>query len=111
MLLAGCLRIGYAAGTVTDAITGAPIAGATVRLYDHETRSAASGCFALGGDDGLPFELAVSAPGYRPVVVEFGAGYFEATVRLVPENRPGASTMSLDEIDSGQYATQAAGCG
>ena len=75
----------YIAGTVTDAVSHQAIYNATVHLYHYETQTAPSGCFALGGADALPFEFRVSAPGYRPVVVEAIPGSYQATVTLVPE--------------------------
>lgn len=53
------------AGTVTDARTGAPLAGAQVRVADAEARTGEDGryqLFYLSGDA----EVQASAPGYRP---------------------------------------------
>ncbi len=52
------------AGTVTDAETGAPVAGAAVTAAGRQATSGAQGEFALPGLRGLPL-VQVVAPGYR----------------------------------------------
>ena len=115
-MLAGCCHLvachpaTYIAGTAKDAITDQPIADANVSLYGYETRSAASGCFQLGGPDALPFEFGVSAPGYKPVVVKPTPGNYEATVRLAPVGTSVTSTVTTSKLSQEQYAELARSC-
>lgn len=116
LLLSGCCYFSpchfgtYIAGAVTDAVTGQPIADADVRLYHYETRSAAFGCFKLGGPDALPFEFAVSAPGYKSAVVKAVPGSYEATVKLAPAGSPGTSTATTRKIPQDRYAALSRSC-
>ena len=100
----------YIAGTVTDAVSHQAIYNATVHLYHYETQTAPSGCFALGGADALPFEFRVSAPGYRPVVVEAIPGSYQATVTLVPEGGTGKSSSAFREISKDRYTELSRSC-
>lgn len=97
-------------GTVTDAVSQRPIPNAVVRLYFYETRTARSGCFALGGADALPFEFGVSAPGYKPTVAKAVPGSYWATVTLVPEDSAGASNSESRELTQERYAELSSGC-
>jgi hypothetical protein len=100
---APCHPAGRIAGDVTDALSHQPIPDATVRLYGYTTRTARSGCFALGGADALPFEFQVSAPGYRPMVIKAVSGFFAASVALVPEAGTAASHAELREVSPERY--------
>lgn len=105
-----CHPATYIAGTVTDGVSHQPIADAAVRLYFHEVRTAHSGCFALGGADGLPFEFSVSATGYKSIVVKAIPGSFWATVTLVPESSAGASSWEPHELSQSRYAESSKSC-
>jgi len=115
-MLAGCCHLmachpaAYIAGATKDAITDQPIADATVSLYGYETRSAASGCFQLGGPDALPFEFGASAPGYKPVVIKPAPGSYEATVRLAPVGTSVTSTVTTSQISQETYAELSRSC-
>ncbi|WP_185814591.1 carboxypeptidase-like regulatory domain-containing protein [Xanthomonas sp. SS] len=115
-MLAGCCHLvachpaTYIAGTAKDAITDQPIADAIVSLYGYETRSAASGCFQLGGPDALPFEFGVSAPGYKPVVIKPAPGSYEATVRLAPVGTSVTSTVTTNKLSQETYAELSRSC-
>jgi len=91
-------------GDVTDAVSGQPIADAVVRLYHHETRTGTSGCFSLGGADALPFEFAVSAPGYKPLREKAIPGTFRKTVILMPVDGNGESRSRNHEVSRDQDA-------
>lgn len=97
-------------GTVTDAVSHRPVSNAAVRLYSYEARTAQSGCFALGGPDGLPFEFGVSAPGYKSTTVQAVPGWYWATVELVPEDRPGASQSERRELSPDRYKDLSSRC-
>jgi hypothetical protein len=105
-----CHRASYIAGTVTDAVSHQPISDAAVRLYFYRTRTAHSGCFALGGADALPFEFGVSAPGYKSIVVEAISGSYWTTVVLMPENHSGTSTSKHHKISEEKYAEFSRAC-
>ena len=115
LALSGCCSFApchpgtYIAGVVTDARTGAPVQGASVRLYHYEAAAKVNGCFALGGPDALPFEFAVSAPGYDPVAVKAVPGSFQADVRLAPSGS-GSTTPRLDKITRERYAELRKSC-
>jgi hypothetical protein len=100
----------YIAGTVRDAVSHRPISNAVVRLYFYEARTPDSGCFALGGPDALPFEFAVSAPGYKSMAVKAVPGSYWATVTLVPEGSAGASNSELREVSRERYAGFSRSC-
>ena len=116
LLLAGCCQFSPChygtriAGTVTDALTARPLPDAQVRLYYYATRTAPSGCFALGGADALPFEFGVSAPGYQPLVMKAVPGVYEAVVKLVPEGSAGSSRSEVTEISRERYTELAGNC-
>lgn len=100
----------YIAGTVTDAVSQRPIPDAEVRLYNDKTRTAPSGCFALGGPDALPFEFGVSAPGYQPLVVQAVPGAYRSSVTLVPEEDSGNSRSEVTRISRERYTELAKHC-
>jgi len=87
-----------------------PIANASVRLYHYEARTSQSGCFAFGGADALPFEFGVSAPGYKPVVVEAVPGLHQARVTLMPESGTGRSASKVIEISQDRYDELSKAC-
>lgn len=62
-------------GAVTNAATGAPVAGATVAAGEWHAQTDADGRYTLGGLPPGAHTLRVSAPGYRD---------FEAAVSLAP---------------------------
>jgi len=97
-------------GTVEDGVSKQPIPNASVRLYHYEARTFESGCFALGGADALPFEFGVSAPGYKPLVVEAVPGSYQATVTLMPESAAGQSASKVIEISQERYVELSGGC-
>lgn len=105
-----CHSAGYVTGTVTDAVSRRPVSNAAVRLYWYTARTTQSGCFALGGADALPFEFGVSAAGYKPTIVKAIPGWHRATVELVPEDRPGASTSESRELSRDQYNELSSRC-
>ena len=98
------------AGVVTDSVSHQPIQDAVVRLYHYETRTAQSGCFSLGGADALPFEFAVSAPGYKPMVADAVPGSYQAAVTLVPEDSSGESSSKVSKIPQDRYAELSRSC-
>lgn len=116
VLLGGCCSLfpchpsTYIVGTVRDAVSDGVVPGATIRLYHYETRSSMSGCFSLGGADALPFEFAVTAPGYEPLLVEAEPGFFRAVVALVPVGAEGESEAKLDDISRKRYDELARSC-
>jgi hypothetical protein len=116
LLLGGCCYFTpchpgtYIAGAVTDSVSSQAIPNASIRLYHYETHSVASGCFALGGPDARPFEFGISAPGYKPVVVEATPGSYQATVTLAPVGSSGNSTSTIREISRERYAELSRGC-
>jgi len=93
-----------------DGVSGQPIPNASVRLYHYETRSAPSGCFALGGPDALPFEFGVSAPGYVPIVIKAVPGAYQASVTLIPLGTPGGSTSPVRKISRDRYTELSQSC-
>ena len=105
-----CHPATYMVGTVTDAVSHRPISDAVVRLYFYEIRTARSGCFALGGADGLPFEFRVSAPGYKPLVAKAVPGSYRTTVMLISESNAGVSSSEPRAISREQYAEFSQGC-
>jgi len=116
LLLGGCCYFvpchpgGYIVGTVEDGVSKQPVSNASVRLYHYEMRTSQSGCFALGGADALPFEFGVSAPGYKPVVVEAAPGSHQAKVTLMPENGTGRSASKVTEISGDRYDELSMAC-
>ena len=116
LLLGGCCNFlpchpgTYIAGDVMDGVSNQAIPDATVRLYHYETHSTASGCFALGGPDALPFEFGVSAAGYMPVVVKAIPGSYQATATLMPVGSSGNSTSTVRAISRDRYAELSRGC-
>jgi hypothetical protein len=116
LALSGCCNFmpchsgGYVTGTVRDAVSHRPVSNAAVRLYSYKTRTAQIGCFALGGADSLPFELGVSAPGYKSTIVEARPGWYWATVELVPEDRPGTSKSEQRELSQDRYDALSSKC-
>lgn len=100
----------FIAGAVEDGASRRAIPNAAVRLYHYDSRTGPSGCFALGGPDALPFEFGVSAPGYKPVVVEAIPGSYQATVTLIPEGSAGESTSDVREISRDRYTELSRGC-
>lgn len=108
--LVPCHPATYITGTVRDAVSKQVIPGAEVRLYSFETLSGSSGCFALGGADGPPFEFAVSAPGYEPLVIEADPGFFVATVALTPKGGGTESTAKFEAIQRERYTELARDC-
>ena len=93
------LRYG-AAGTVFDALTGEPIAGATITVLDLQGTSGADGSFRVEDTrteqchiDYL-YTLNVSAPGYQPYDLQLYANhtFIEMPIELVPEG--GGFTVS-----------------
>jgi len=92
LLFLGACQFGTrVAGSVTDAVSHRPISNATVRLYRYETNTAPSGCFSLDGTAAEPSEFSVSAPGYKPVVVNIVPGVYQASVTLVPDCTTGTA--------------------
>lgn len=116
LLLGGCCylmpchRSTYLVGTVRDGVTSQPVTSASIRLYHYETRSASTGCFAVGGPDGLPFEFGVSAPGYRPLVIEATPGSYDVAVKLMPLNSAVESASTAREITREQYTELSRSC-
>jgi len=110
LLLVGCHPGGYVAGIVTDSESGQPIPRASVRLYYYEARSSAVGCFALGGADALPFQFGVSAPGYKPLVVDAKPGRYEVAVKLAPEGTAGDSKLTSRKISKEKYQGLSRSC-
>jgi hypothetical protein len=100
----------YIAGKVVDGVSKHAIANAAVHLYFYEASTAQSGCFALGGADGLPFEFGVSAPGYKSLVVPAHGGSYQATITLMPQGSTTKSTYQATSISSAQYAELSRGC-
>ena len=100
----------YMYGVVTDGISGQPISNAAVRLYHYQTQTAPSGCFALGGADALPFELGISASGYKSVVVTAVPGSFKVAVTLEPVGNSTKSSATLSDISPEKYAELSQGC-
>ncbi len=104
-------------GTVTDARSGAPLAGAQVRVEDAEATTGADGrfqLFYLSGDA----EVQVSAPGYEPGVVSLQADrHLEAgealNVALTPKELTGRVTDARSgapiaaRLTAGEATTQA----
>ena len=72
---------------------GTPVVGAAISLYSRSTTADASGCFKLGGPDALPFELLVSALGFKTLHVASGRGQYYLTVTLVPTEGDAQSTV------------------
>jgi len=107
---APCHPATYIAGEVTDAVSHRPISNATVHLYQYKVRTTLSGCFALGGADALPFEFAVSALGYKPIVIKAVPGSYRALVTLVPEGNSGNSNSEASEISQERYAEFSRAC-
>jgi hypothetical protein len=97
-------------GVATDAVSHQPIHNAAVRLYHYETRTAQSGCYSLVGADALPFEFHVSAPSYKPIVIEAVPGSYQATVTLVPEGSSGESSSKVVEISRDRYTELSRSC-
>lgn len=116
LLLGGCCRFmpchpgTYITGVVMDGASKQSVPNASVRLYHYETHSETSGCFALGGADARPFEFGVSAPGYKPVVVEGTPGSYQATVTLMPAGSSGNSTSITTDISRERYAELSRSC-
>jgi hypothetical protein len=116
LLLSGCCHFTpchlgtYISGTVTDAVSHQPVQDASIRLYNHEIRTAQSGCFSVGGPDALPFEFGVSAPGYKPIITKAVPGSYRATVTLVPEGSSGQSSSKISDISRDQYAELSRSC-
>ena len=90
-------------GTVTDAVSLRPIANAEVRLYFYRAHAGLTGCFSLGGADALPFEMNVSAPGYKPLLLKPSAGSFQVNVTLIPEGGVGTSSAETRKISYERY--------
>ena len=86
------------------------ISKANVRLYYYEVHTAPSGCFALGGADALPFEFSVSAQGYKPLVIKAVPGFYQATVKLMPEGSEGESVSEFSKISRNQYTELSHDC-
>jgi len=116
LLLGGCCYFvpchpaGYMVGTVEDGVSRQPISNASVRLYHYQAHTSQSGCFALGGADALPFEFGVTAPGYKPVLVEAVSGSHQAKVTLMPKSSTGHSASKLIEISRDRYAELSEDC-
>jgi hypothetical protein len=107
---APCHPATYVAGTVSDATSGSPIPNADVRLYNYKTRTLSTGCFSLGGADALPFELAVSAPGYKPLLERPQKGFYRLDVILAPEADPRNSVTNSDKVARADYAAAVTKC-
>ena len=80
------------AGRVTSA-AHEPIAGASIRLHSMKGTTDARGCFRLSGADALPFELGVTAVGFKPLNAEAKSGVFQVEVVLAPQNSSQGSTV------------------
>lgn len=100
----------YVAGFVTDSASGQAIPDAAVRLYHYQATTAASGCFALGGPDALPFEFGVSAPGYKPLVAKAVPGAYQATVSLSPLSAASSSSSTTVKVSREGYDQLSRGC-
>jgi hypothetical protein len=80
------------AGRVTS-VAGAPIAGADIRLHSMEGTSDVQGCFRLDGADAFPFELGVTAEGFKQLTTEAKSGIFPVEVVLAPRDSSSPSTV------------------
>lgn len=92
-------NVSSVSGTVTDASTGVPIAGASIQVQGSSLAaiSAADGTYQINSVPGTQFSLAVSAPGYisKTGNISLAApGPATANIALTP-NAPPAATGGL----------------
>ncbi|WP_428633369.1 TonB-dependent receptor [Sedimenticola sp.] len=71
-------------GRVVDAISGAPVDGASVRLLSMETVTDSEGAFTLGVPAARDLVLNVEAGGYTSLTFPYPAGSKPLTLRLTP---------------------------
>jgi hypothetical protein len=89
---APCHPLVSAAGRITS-VTGEPIAGADVQLHNMKGKSDVNGCFRLSGGDALPFEIRVSAAGFKALSAEAKSGIFQVEVLLAPQDSANVSVV------------------
>lgn len=79
VLALGASQADAITGTVRDAITGEPLAGASVEIVDSDWATIASndGAFVLLGQT-PPFRLRTSRVGYTPFVIQVDSGHVES---------------------------------